>query len=105
MRDRSGLAWLLGRPGRIGRGAVIVWILTGTHLLLMLTASHPIYDYYQLPLYSVVPYWIGSLLGWVGARGPRLAGAALLALLTLNGWADLAGSIGAQRFHAPLWAR
>ena len=94
IRDRNGLAWLAGRSAGIGRGPVIIWILAASHLGLMLTASHPMYDYYQLPLYSVFPYWMGRLLAGLRERAPRLAGAAVLTLLALNGWANWQDSVG-----------
>ena len=49
------------------------------------------------PLYSVLPCWMGDLLDRLRRRGRWLAGAALVSLLALNGWANWHDSVGTAR--------
>jgi hypothetical protein len=103
-RYRPELAWMLGRRGRIGRGHVILWIVAATNLALVLATQRAIDHYYLLPLYSVLPCWMGEFLDWLRRHRPRLAGAALAGLLALNGWTNWHDSVGTTDPRAPRWA-
>jgi hypothetical protein len=104
VRDRAELAWILGGRGRIGRGQVILWIVAGTNVALVLATERAIDHYYLLPLYSVLPCWMGESLDWLRRRRPRLAGVALAGLLALNGWANWRETLGTTPPEARAWA-
>ena len=59
----------------------------------MLATKRAIDHYYLLPLYSVLPCWMGDLLDRLRRRGRWLAGAALVSLVALNGWANWHDSV------------
>lgn len=101
IRGRAELAWLLGRGGRLGRGQIILWIVAGANLALVLATKRAIDHYYLLPLYSVLPCWMGDLLDRLRRRGRWLAGAALVSLVALNGWANWHDSV--RRLGTPRW--
>ena len=104
IRDRAGLSWLLGLRGRTASGHVILWIVAGTNLALVLVTQRAIDHYYLLPLYSVLPCWMGECLDWLRRRRPLLASAALAGLLTLHGWANWQDSVGTTDPAAPRWS-
>src|SRR5262249_10393520 len=97
-RDRAELAWLLGFRGVLGRGHVILWIVASTNLVLILITKRPIDHYYLLPLYSVLPCWMGALLDRLRREGRSFVTAALVGLLAFHGWGQWRGARGR---HAP----
>jgi F5/8 type C domain/Dolichyl-phosphate-mannose-protein mannosyltransferase len=103
-RDRLELAWLFGRGGGIGRGHVILWITAVTNLALVLATQRTIDHYYLLPLYSVLPCWMGEFLDGLRRRRPLLAGAALAGLLILAGWSNWRDSLGTTAPSERRWA-
>jgi F5/8 type C domain-containing protein len=94
VRDRTSFAWLLGRRGGLEHGQVMLWIVAAANLGLLLATNRAIDHYYLLPLYSVLPCWMGGFLGQLRRRGPLIAGAALACLLAVNGWANWQDSVG-----------
>ena len=103
-RDRLELAWLVGGNGGIGRGHVILWIAATTNLALVLATRRTIDHYYLLPLYSVLPCWMGDFLDGLRRRRPLLTGAALAALLILTGWSNWRDSLGTTPPSERRWA-
>jgi hypothetical protein len=71
VRDRASFAWLLGRREGLDRGQLILWIVFGANLGLLLATKRPIDHYYLLPLYSVLPCWMGGFLGRLRRHWPR----------------------------------
>ena len=69
---------------------------------LVLATQRAIDHYYLLPLYSVLPCWMGEFLDWLRRPGPRSRAPRSPALLALNGVAELAGQC---RDHGPGRAR
>jgi hypothetical protein len=104
VRDRAELCWTFGRRGRIGRGQVILWIVAATNLGLVLATERPIDHYYLLPLYSVLPCWIGETLNWLRGRSGLVAGAALAGLLVLNAWPNWHDIVGIAAPGEHRWA-
>ncbi len=103
-RDRPELAWLLGRRDRIGRGHVILWIVAATNVGMVLATQRAIDHYYLLPLYSVLPCWMGEFLDRLRRRRPRLAGVALASLLALTFWPHWYDSLGTTPPSERRWA-
>ncbi len=103
VRHRAQLAWLVGGRGSIGRGQVVLWIVAITNLGLVLGSKRAIDHYYLLPLYSVLPCWMGEGLDRLRRRRPLAAGAALAALLALNAWPNWQDSVLTTDPGAPRW--
>jgi F5/8 type C domain len=103
-RDRGELAWVVGRRGDVGRGQVILWIAAAANLALVLLSHRPIDHYYLLPLYSVLPSWMGALLERLWRQGRGLATVALLALLAFHGSVQWQGTLGSPAPDGPRWA-
>ena len=103
-RARVEFAWIVRRPGHIGRGHVILWITAAANLALVLVSHRPIDHYYLLPLYSVLPCWMGALLDRLRRQGPGLPAVALLALLAFHGRVQWQGTLGATDPGGPRWA-
>jgi hypothetical protein len=93
-RDRASVGWLFGGRGGLARGRVMLWIVAGANLGLLLATKRAIDHYYLLPLYSVLPCWMGGFLGQLRRRGPLVAGMTLAGLLAVNGWANWQDSVG-----------
>jgi hypothetical protein len=104
VRDRAELAWVVGRRGRIGRGLVVLWIVAGSLLALALATRRPVHDYYLLPLYSVLPCWMGEAIDWLRRRQPRIVAGALAALLAVHAWANWHDTLGTTPPEARAWA-
>jgi hypothetical protein len=104
IRDRRQFLWMLGGPGRIDRGQVILWIVAVVNLALVLTTQRAIDHYYLLPLYSVLPCWMGEGLDWLHRRAPWLAGVALASLLALAFWPNWQDSLGTTPAGGRRWA-
>jgi hypothetical protein len=71
VRDRAELSWMLGLGGRRAAGRSVFWIVAGTTLGLTLATQRPLHVHYFLPLYSVLPCWMGEYLDWLRGRRPR----------------------------------
>jgi hypothetical protein len=85
---------MLGRRDGIGRGQVILWIVAAANLGLVLVTKRGVDHYYLLPLYSVLPCWMGEFLDWLRQRRPQLAGVALAGLTIPALWANWHDSLG-----------
>jgi hypothetical protein len=68
IRDRAGLAWLLGRRGRTAPGQVILWIVAGTNLALVLVTQRDVFTI-SFPLLGT-PVLDGQCLDWLRRRRP-----------------------------------
>ncbi len=69
-------------------------MVAAANIGLLLATKRAIDHYYLLPLYSVLPCWMGGFLGRLRRHGPLIAAAALASLLALNGWANWQDSVG-----------
>ena len=99
VRARTGLAWLVGGRTRHDPARIILWIVVLTNLTLVLATKRVTDHYYLLPLWSVLPCWIGETLNWLRARSGLLASVALAGLVTLNAWSNWHGIVGAPGAH------
>src|SRR5439155_18982204 len=81
-RDARDLAWALGVRGGRARGGIVLWpVLVANLALVLSTPRGAESDRYLLPLYSVLPCWVGDLLCWLWQARRMLAGPAVAALL------------------------
>jgi hypothetical protein len=71
----------------------MLWIVAAANLGLLLATKRSIDHYYLLPLYSVLPCWMGGFLARLRRQIPLAARIALMTLLALNGWANWQDSI------------
>jgi hypothetical protein len=85
-------------------GRVILWMVAAVNIGLLLATKRAIDHYYLLPLYSVLPCWMGGFLGRLRRRGPLIAAAALASLLALNGWANWRDSVGNPPLGGRRWS-
>ena len=99
----AGPSWpgCSGGEGSSGAGRSSSGSSPARILALVLATKRAIDHYYLLPLYSVLPCWMGDLLDPLRRRGRWLAGAALVSLVALNGWANWHDSV--RRLGAPRW--
>ena len=104
IRDRNELAWMVGLGGRRDRGQGMLWLVAGAALAVAVVTKRPLYAHYLLPLYSVLPCWMGEGLAWLRRRRPWLAGAALAALLAAHGWANWHDSAATTSAAGRRWA-
>jgi hypothetical protein len=104
IRDRRRLVWTVGGPGGIGRGEIILWIVVAANLGLVLATGRAIDAYYLLPLYSVLPCWMGEGLAWLRRRSSLIGAVALAGLLAVQLWPNWQDSVGATDPGAPRWS-
>jgi F5/8 type C domain len=111
VRDRGDLAWgLRARRPSSGGASLLLWAVFRANLgLVLLTSRGTVGDRYLLPLYSVVPCWIGELLAWLWGQQRAVGAAALAGFLGFHlsvNWVDTLGGVPpAQRRWALLDAR
>ncbi len=85
VRDRGDLAWLVGLGARRGGGSALLWIVTLSHLGLLVFTQRGVHGgQYVVPLYSVLPCWIGDALYWLWGRRRAVSVVALSAFVWLQ---------------------
>ncbi len=102
-RDGREVRWLVGGPGSLALGPGILWPLVAVNVLLVLATKRPLGPTYLLPLYSVLPIWLGEALWWLWGRRRRLAAGALALWLALHLWANWAVTFGRAGTTPPRW--
>ena len=68
VRDRAELGWLVGAGGGPERGLCLLWAVAAANVGLVLLTKRPLGANYLLPLYSVLPLWLGECFWWLGGR-------------------------------------
>lgn len=96
----------LVRPGRAG---VLLWgVFVANVALLVLTSRGAQVDgtgvRYLLPLYSVLPCWIGAALAWLVQTRRLLGAAAVAAVFGFQLWANWDATLGTTPPGARRWA-
>jgi hypothetical protein len=82
VRDRADIAWLVGLGAERGGGSALLWVLALSLLSLLLFTQRGVHGaQYLLPLYAILPCWIGDALCWLWGRRRALAVAALSAFV------------------------
>jgi hypothetical protein len=104
VRDRAELRWLAGAGGRRGRGLVLLWGVAAANVGLVLLTKRPLGPTYLLPLYSVLPIWLGECFWWLGRKRRGLGMGALAGWLALQLWANWAVTLGQPRDAPRRWA-
>jgi hypothetical protein len=93
-RDREDLAWLAGLGATRGGGAAILWIVALSNVALVVFTQRGVHGgQYVLPLYSVLPCWLGDAFYSLWGRRRALGIVALGAyvwLQCLASWATIA---------------
>ena len=105
-RDRAALAWAVGAARRPPpeAPAVLLWALVAANLgLVLLTPRGAGGDRYLLPLYSVLPVWLGEGLAWLGRRWRPAAALAIAALLAFHLWSNWSDSLGSTPASKRRW--
>jgi hypothetical protein len=100
VRDRAGLRWLLGAGGRPGTGLAALWAVVVSLLALTLPTERALRETYFLPLYAVLPIWLGELLGWLWAwrrAVGALATAGLVGFYLVAAWTVTLGRPDPER--------
>lgn len=103
VRDRRELTWLVGGRGLPMLGPGVLWPLVAVNILLVLGTKRPLGPTYLLPLYSVLPIWLGEALWWLRGRRRWLASGALVLWLALQLWANWAVTLGRPGTAPPRW--
>jgi hypothetical protein len=103
VRDRAEVRWLVGAGGHPGSGLGLLWLLVVANVGLVLLTKRPLGAAYLLPLYSVLPVWLGECLRWLWGRRRWLGAGALAAWLGLQLWANWAVTVG--REGGTRWSR
>jgi hypothetical protein len=104
VRGGPELRWIAGGPRPPALGPGILWPLAALLLLLILATKRTLGPTYLLPLYSVLPIWIGDTLGWLWSRRRRLAAVVLALWLALHLWANWAVTLGRPETTPPRWS-
>jgi F5/8 type C domain len=108
IRDHRAVAWTIGATrGRPPNGLVILWVVAATNVVLVLASPHGTGEgRYLLPLYAVLPCWIGEMLSRIWDRRGSLGGMVLAIYLAiqlgLNWTASFGGTPHEQRRWRPL---
>jgi hypothetical protein len=82
VRDRADLAWLVGLGAERGGGSALLWLVAMSLLSLLLFTQRGVHGaQYLLPLYAILPCWIGEALYWLWGRRRALGVLALSAFV------------------------
>jgi F5/8 type C domain-containing protein/dolichyl-phosphate-mannose-protein mannosyltransferase len=81
-RGVRALARMAAGNARSVPGDTILWIVVALNLALVLATKRSIGAYYLLPLYSVIPCWMGEALDWLRRRTPVGAAVTLACFMT-----------------------
>lgn len=103
IRDGPELRWLAGAGGQPGPGLGLLWGVTVANLGLVLFTQRTLGANYLLPLYSVLPIWLGEGLWWLWGRRRWLGAGALAGWLAFQLWSNWAVTLGRER-PMPRWA-
>ncbi len=103
VRDRAELGWLVGAGDGPERGRCLLWAMAAANVGLVLLTKRPLGSNYLLPLYSVLPLWLGECFWWLGARRGWLGAGALGGWLAFHLWANWAVTLGRDPV-TPRWA-
>jgi F5/8 type C domain len=104
VRDRAGIRWLAGTGGQPGRGLAALWALVAMNVTLVLLTKRTLGPTYVLPLYSVLPIWLGECCWWLGRQRRGLGAGALAAWLAIQLWANWTATLGRDRDTPRRWA-
>ena len=104
VRDRVELRWLAGTGGDPRQGLGLLWVLVATNVGLVLLTKRPLGPNYLLPLFSVLPIWLGECLWWLWTRRRWVGAGALAGWLALQLGANWAVTLGRERDTPPRWA-
>ena len=104
-RDRAAVAWLTGAGGsRPPNGMVALWVLTATNVVLVLASPHGTGEgRYLLPLYAVLPLWLGDLFSRIWAWRRALGEDAVAGYLLIQLWLNWSVSVGGTPPDAWRW--
>jgi F5/8 type C domain len=103
MRDGPELRWLAGADGQRGQGLSLLWGVAVANLGLVLFTQRTLGANYLLPLYSVLPIWLGECLWWLWGRRRWLGAGALAGWFAFQLWSNWAVTLGRER-PMPRWA-
>ena len=76
-RGVRALAQVVTGGGHSTLNDAIVWMVAGVNVALLFATKRPIAVYYLIPLYSILPCWMGETLDWLRRRAPRVMALAL----------------------------
>ncbi len=107
IRDRGALRWAAGArrsapPAAAGR--LLLWGVLLANLALAAVSSRPLEGRYLLPLYSVLPYWIGDTLHGLWSARRAVGAAALATLLGLHAWSNTGDTVARTTPSQWRWA-
>jgi F5/8 type C domain/Dolichyl-phosphate-mannose-protein mannosyltransferase len=109
-RDATDLAWALGaRRHPASSGRVLLWGVFLANLTLVLaTPRGAESERYLLPLYTVLPCWLGETLAWLSRKRRAVWAAVLATVLGFHLWSNWVDTFGgvppSQRRWTPLKA-
>jgi hypothetical protein len=104
VRDRGELRWLVGLGGARGPGLVMLWGVVVANVGLVLLTKRTLGPTYLLPLYSVLPVWLGECFWWLGRRRRWLGTSALASWLAVQLWANWTVTFGLPPDVPRRWA-
>ncbi|HEY7142599.1 MAG TPA: discoidin domain-containing protein [Methylomirabilota bacterium] len=100
-RELAGAASLPRRPAR---GDAILWVVALLNVALVLATARSIGAYYLLPLYSVLPCWMGEALDWLRRRARVAVPVMLGGFMALHVWLGWHGTFGTTPPGGRRWA-
>ena len=80
-RGIRALARVATKAERSALGDAVLWMVAGLNLALLFATKRPIAVYYLIPLYSVLPCWMGETLDWLRRRAPGVLAVALACVM------------------------
>lgn len=104
VRDREELRWAVAHGGRSASGGVLLWGTALANLALVILTPRGSSSQYVLPLYSVLPCWLGEALHWLWRRERMLGGIAGAVLVGYYLWASVMDSVGTTPPSGRRWA-
>ncbi len=104
VRDRDEMRWVVGLGGRPGRGDVLLWGLFTTNLALVFFTPRGAGGVrYLVPLFSVLPCWLGELLCWLWGNRRAAGAVAVVGVLGFQLWANWTDTLGGTPSGQQRW--